>query len=64
MAAAGARVPCSFDDLPSTIKEVYDHLLESGVIVPQPEVEPPTVPMDYSWAQVNNYCSMILPYCL
>ncbi|XP_062517479.1 ATP-citrate synthase-like [Corticium candelabrum] len=51
MAAAGARVPCSFDDLPSTIKEVYDHLLESGVIVPQPEVEPPTVPMDYSWAQ-------------
>lgn len=48
---AGAHVPHSFDDLPSLIKEIYDQLIESGVIIPQPEVEPPTVPMDYSWAQ-------------
>lgn len=31
--------------------EVYDQLVNAGVIIPQPEKEPPTVPMDYKWAQ-------------
>ena len=26
-------------------------MVNEGLIVPQPEVEPPTVPMDYKWAQ-------------
>lgn len=47
---AGAFVPSTFDDLGSTIKQVYDNLVARGDIVPAPEVPPPTVPMDYSWA--------------
>lgn len=31
--------------------EVFDQLVASGMIVPQPEKSPPTVPMDYKWAQ-------------
>ena len=31
--------------------EVYDQLVGAGLIVPQPEKDPPTVPMDYKWAQ-------------
>ena len=30
---------------------MYEQLASAGVIVPQPEKEPPTVPMDYKWAQ-------------
>ena len=37
--------------LPHTHSEVYSQLVSEGLIVPQPEVEPPTVPMDYKWAQ-------------
>lgn len=48
---AGASVPTTFDDLGSTIKTVYDNLVLRGVIVPAPEVPPPTVPMDYNWAR-------------
>ena len=48
---AGAFVPESFDHLPAMIKSVYDKEVESGVIVPKPEVPPPTVPMDYAWAK-------------
>ncbi|GMT32112.1 hypothetical protein PFISCL1PPCAC_23409, partial [Pristionchus fissidentatus] len=48
---AGANVPASFDDLGKTIASVYGELVERGVIVPQPEVPPPAVPMDYSWAR-------------
>ena len=36
---------------PHTHSEVYSQLVSEGLIVPQPEVEPPTVPMDYKWAQ-------------
>lgn len=32
-------------------REVYEQLVTAGVIIPQPEKEPPTVPMDYKWAQ-------------
>ena len=64
---AGARVPKCFDSLASVIKEVYEELVTTGMllslltqsvpyaatgrILPQPEVDPPQVPMDYSWAQ-------------
>ena len=51
MAEAGVHVPDSFDDLGLVIKNVYDDLLEKGVIVPMPEKAPPTVPMDYNWAR-------------
>ncbi|XP_046674002.1 ATP-citrate synthase isoform X2 [Homalodisca vitripennis] len=49
--AAGAQVPESFDDLGETIHQVYLGLVKSGAVVPKPEVPPPTVPMDYSWAR-------------
>uniref|UniRef100_A0A0V0G5Z5 ATP-citrate synthase n=1 Tax=Triatoma dimidiata TaxID=72491 RepID=A0A0V0G5Z5_TRIDM len=49
--AAGARVPLSFDHLGEVIQEVYSELVKSGDIVPGPELPPPTVPMDYSWAR-------------
>lgn len=49
--AAGAHVPNTFDDFGQVIMRVYQDLVDSGVIVPQDEVPPPTVPMDYSWAR-------------
>ncbi|PAV76376.1 hypothetical protein WR25_26051 isoform C [Diploscapter pachys] len=48
---AGAKVPASFDDLGTTIKETYAELVTKGVIMPQPDVPPPAVPMDYAWAR-------------
>jgi len=52
LASAGATVPASFDNLGEAIHDVYCRLVQDGVIVPEPEVPPPTVPMDYSWASV------------
>ncbi|KAF5272799.1 hypothetical protein FQA39_LY07826 [Lamprigera yunnana] len=49
--AAGAFVPESFDTLGDIIQSVYDGLVKKGVIIPKPEVPPPTVPMDYNWAR-------------
>uniref|UniRef100_A0A8C4RAF2 ATP citrate synthase n=1 Tax=Eptatretus burgeri TaxID=7764 RepID=A0A8C4RAF2_EPTBU len=51
LAAAGAFVPKNFDELGEKIRVVYNDLVTKGDIVPTPEVPPPTVPMDYSWAQ-------------
>lgn len=51
MKAAGFVVPDTFEDLPTALKETYDALVQSGTIVPQPEREPPVIPMDYKWAQ-------------
>ena len=51
LAKAGAFVPESFDDLPNTIKKVFDNEVATGRIQPKPEVPPPTVPMDYAWAK-------------
>ena len=48
---SGVFVPNTFDDLGSTVKKVYDDLVQKKVIIPQPELPPPTVPMDYSWAR-------------
>lgn len=53
LAGAGATVPTSFDNLGDAIHEVYRHLVEDGTIIPEPEMPPPTVPMDYSWARVS-----------
>lgn len=51
LSEAGAHVPQSFDSLGDVISEVYESLVHDGVITPAPEVPPPTVPMDYSWAR-------------
>ena len=50
---AGAHVPASFDELGDVISRVYADLVSKGVVVPQPEVPPPPVPMDYNWARCN-----------
>ncbi|KAG1651335.1 ATP-citrate synthase [Nymphon striatum] len=47
---AGAHVPANFDVLGDMIGKVYQSLVDSGEIVPEDEVPPPTVPMDYNWA--------------
>ncbi|EDV27248.1 uncharacterized protein TRIADDRAFT_22398 [Trichoplax adhaerens] len=48
---AGAHVPNSFDDYGILIRDVYNDLVSKGTIVPKPEQQPPTVPMDYAWAR-------------
>lgn len=50
MKAAGFIVPDTFEDLPETLKATYEQLVSTGVIVPQAEIEPPNIPMDYQWA--------------
>lgn len=51
MRAAGFIVPDTFEELPRVIKDSYETLVRSGAIVPQKEVDPPVIPMDYKWAQ-------------
>merc|ERR1712227_106064 len=51
LAASGAVVPSSFDELGEKIRDVYTQLVKNGVIVPKAEVPPPPVPMDYNWAR-------------
>ncbi|XP_054723158.1 ATP-citrate synthase-like [Uloborus diversus] len=51
LAGAGAYVPDTFDNLGKTMRGVFEDLVERGEVVPQPEVPPPAVPMDYSWAR-------------
>ena len=43
-----------FISVPFSCSEVYEQLVAGGLIVPKPEGEPPTIPMDYSWAQVGG----------
>ncbi len=47
---AGAVVPNSFDDYGDKINETYKGLVAKGVIKPAPEVEAPSMPMDYAQA--------------
>ena len=47
---AGAYVPTSFDDFDEQIKKVYTKLVKSGKHKPIPDVEPPTIPLDYAVA--------------
>ncbi|KAI9039567.1 putative ATP citrate lyase, subunit 1 [Aspergillus affinis] len=51
MREAGIHVPETFEDLPQTLKEVYDAEVQKGLIKPQPEPAVPKIPIDYSWAQ-------------
>lgn len=51
MRAAGFIVPDTFEDLPTVLQQTYQKLLATGQVTPKPEVEPPTIPMDYKWAQ-------------
>ncbi len=66
--AAGAYVPNSFDELGDLIQQenvvlenkfqrcfssVYLDLVQSGQLIPKPDLLPPSVPMDYDWARVK-----------
>ncbi|XP_006463797.1 hypothetical protein AGABI2DRAFT_194501 [Agaricus bisporus var. bisporus H97] len=51
MRDAGFIVPDTFEELPRVLRETYESLVRSRVIVPKKEVEPPVIPMDYKWAQ-------------
>ena len=51
MKAAGFIVPDTFEELPHVLRETYEELVADEVIVPQPERDPPVIPMDYKWAQ-------------
>jgi hypothetical protein len=48
---AGAVVPDSFEALEGAIKATYDRLVAEGVLVPQPDVPAPDVPMDLEAAK-------------
>jgi len=47
---AGAFVPTSFDDFDKQISKAYTKLVKSGKHKPIPEIEPPTIPLDYAVA--------------
>ncbi|KAJ1301880.1 hypothetical protein OPQ81_000720 [Rhizoctonia solani] len=51
MREAGFVVPDTFEDLPLVLQQTYESLVARGTIVPQPERDPPVIPMDYKWAQ-------------
>jgi ATP citrate (pro-S)-lyase len=51
MREAGFYVPDTFEEFPATLGKVYQDLVAKGTIVPQPEPEPPKIPIDYAWAQ-------------
>lgn len=51
MREAGIYVPETFEDLPQTLKQVYDAEVTKGSITPAPEPVVPKIPIDYSWAQ-------------
>jgi len=47
---AGAIVPNSFEDFDKKIKQTYNKLVKAGKLKPQPDVEPPRIPIDYKIA--------------
>jgi ATP-citrate lyase alpha-subunit len=47
---AGAIVPDSFDSFDVKIRETFDKLVAEDALIPQPDVEPPPIPMDYAEA--------------
>jgi hypothetical protein len=55
MRAAGFIVPDTFEELPEVLKDTYQKLVKTGVIVPKKDREPPVIPMDYKWAQVGGW---------
>ncbi len=48
---AGAIVPDSFEALEGAVKQTYDKLVADGVLVPQPDVPAPSVPLDLEAAK-------------
>jgi len=48
---AGAHVPTNFFEFGTEISNVYNTLVEKGILIPAPEPETPKVPMDYTWAK-------------
>ena len=42
---------CPSPPPPPPPREVYSQLVAAGLVVPQPERDPPSIPMDYNWAQ-------------
>ena len=51
MKAAGFIVPDTFEDLPNVLQATYEKLVADGTVTPKPERDPPSIPMDYKWAQ-------------
>lgn len=51
MRAAGFIVPDTFEELPDVLRSAYQQLVQQGLIVPQAERIPPSIPVDYKWAQ-------------
>jgi len=51
MREAGFVVPDTFEDLPNVLRDTYNKLVASGAISPKPERAPPSIPIDYKWAQ-------------
>lgn len=51
MKAAGIIVPDTFEDMPLVLKQQYEALVRNGAISPKAERNPPSIPMDYKWAQ-------------
>eukprot|EP00004_Rigifila_ramosa_P008257 TRINITY_DN1946_c0_g1_i1.p1 TRINITY_DN1946_c0_g1~~TRINITY_DN1946_c0_g1_i1.p1 ORF type:complete len:1122 (-),score=261.03 TRINITY_DN1946_c0_g1_i1:71-3436(-) len=49
--SVGAIVPMTFNDFSEAIRATYQSLVQSGIVVEQPEPETPKIPIDYSWAQ-------------
>ncbi len=48
---AGAIVPDSFEALEGAVKQTYDKLVAEGILVPQPDVPAPSVPLDLEAAK-------------
>ncbi|EIM23517.1 ATP-citrate synthase [Wallemia mellicola CBS 633.66] len=51
MRNAGFIVPETFEELPDVLRAAYEDLVAKGQITPKSEPQPPTIPMDYKWAQ-------------
>lgn len=51
MREAGILVPDTFEDMPDTLRNLYDELVKDGTIVPKPEPSVPKIPIDYAWAK-------------
>ncbi|MBI2669165.1 ATP citrate synthase [Candidatus Woesearchaeota archaeon] len=47
---AGILVPASFEDLEKTLAHQYQHLVQQGIIIPAPESQRPSLPLDFDIA--------------
>ena len=37
----------------TSVREMYENLFKSSVVMPKPKCDLPVIPMDYMWAQVT-----------